>query len=360
MIPISAVDVRDAETLVTELLRVPGPMVRRLEAGFAELTGVPHAIAVPSGTAALLATLRALDIGQGDEVVTSPLTVAATLDAILAAGATVRFADVTAADYCLDPAAVAAAIGPRTRALLPVHLYGQPADLGLLVPLATDRGLALVEDAAQAVGATFEGHPVGSLGVGCFSLHATENLAEGGMVTTVDDRLADRLRLLRDHAPRGHQDHQPAGHDHRLSDPRAAVGIPQLARLAERTEARARNAGRLSAGLAGLPGVVVPSALPGRTHVWHDYTIRVTAQARLSRDELSERLAELGVGSDVQYPRPAFDHDCFRDHPRVITADVPVAAALTREVLSLPVHPWLTDTDVDSIVAAVTLALGSA
>jgi dTDP-4-amino-4,6-dideoxygalactose transaminase len=356
MIPISGADVRDAAPVVVEVCRsgplLPGSAVARLEAGFAELTGAPHAVAVPSGTAALVAALRALDIGPGDEVVTSPFTSVATLSAILAAGATARFADVSAADCCVDPAAVAAAIGPRTRALLPVHLYGRPADLGRLAPLAARHGVALVEDAAQAMGATFEGRPVGSIGVGCFSLHATlhPRTGVGGMVTTADDRLARRLRGL---AVRGHDDQQ-AGHAHRTSDP-PAIGIPQLARLAERIGARARNAERLTEGLAGLPGLVVPTALPGRGHAWHQYTVRVTGQARLSRDELSERLAELGVASGVHYRRLAFDH--CRDHPRVVVADMPVAAALTREVLSLPVHPALSDADVASIVDAVRVAL---
>ena len=364
MIPISAVDVRDAEPLVTEVLRsgvlAQGPMVRRLEDGFAEVAGVPYAVAVSSGTAALVAALQVLGVGPGDEVVTSPFTFVATLNAILHSGATVRFADVTTRDYCVDPDAVAAAVTPRTAVLLPVHLYGQPADLGSLAPLAARHGLALVEDAAQAIGATFADRPAGGYGVGCFSLYATKNVttAEGGVVTTSDAGLADRLRLLRNQGMRARYRYELPGHNYRMTDLHAAVGIPQLARLGDITAARRRNAEHLSKNLAGLPGLVVPTVLPGRTHVWHQYTVRVTEAARVSRDELAARLAELGVGTGIYYPRLAFDYDCYRDHPRVLVDEMPVATALTGQVLSLPVHPGLGDTDLTSIVDAMVRVLG--
>lgn len=362
MIPLSAVDVRDAEPLVAEVLRsgalVQGPMVRRLEALFADVTGVPHAVAVNSGTTALVAALQVLDLSPGDEVITSPFTFVATLNAILHAGATVRFADVSAHDFCLDPDTVE--IGPRTRVLMPVHLYGQPADMGRLAPLARRAGLVIVEDAAQAVGATFDSSPVGGYGLGCFSLYATKNVttAEGGVVTTADDTLADRLRLLRNQGMRQRYCYELPGHNYRMTDLHAAIGIPQLARLDDINDARTRNAERLTKRLAGLPGLVVPITMPGRSHVWHQYTVRVTEHARVSRDELAARLERLGVATGVYYPRLAFDYDCYRAHPRVITSDTPVARQLTREVLSLPVHPALTDADLDAIVDAVGSVLG--
>lgn len=362
MIPLSAVDASDAEPLVTEVLRsgalVQGPMVRRFETLFADVTGVPHAVAVNSGTTALVAALQVLDLSPGDEVITSPFTFVATLNAILHAGATVRFADVSAHDFCLDPDAVD--IGPRTRVLMPVHLYGQPADMGRLVPLARRSGVAIVEDAAQAVGATVDGSPVGGCGLGCFSLYATKNVttAEGGVVTTADERLADRLRLLRNQGMRQRYCYELPGHNYRMSDLHAAIGIPQLARLGDINDARRRNAERLTKRLAGLPGLVVPIAMPGRSHVWHQYTVRVTEHARVSRDELATRLAELGVATGVYYPRLAFDYDCYREHARVVAGDTPVARQLTHEVLSLPVHPALTDADLDVIVDAVGSVLG--
>lgn len=361
MIPISAVDVRDAEPLVTQVLRsgvlAQGPMVRRLEEEFARIAGVPHAIAVSSGTTALVAALQVLDLEPGDEVVTSPFTFVATLNAILHAGATVRFADVSSDDFCLDPDTVE--VTGRTRVLLPVHLYGQPADMGRLAPLAARHDLTIVEDAAQAIGAAFDTAPAGSYGLGCFSLYATKNVttAEGGVVTTADDELADRLRLLRNQGMRRRYAYEVPGHNYRMTDLHAAVGIPQLARLDDITQARTRNAERLTKSLAGLPGLVVPTALPGRTHVWHQYSVLVTEEAALTRDELAERLAELGVATGVFYPRLAFDYDCFRNHPRVIVGETPVAARLTGQVLSLPVHPGLSEADLDTIVDAVGQAL---
>lgn len=365
MIPITVVDVADAEPLVVEVLRsgmiAQGPMVRRLEERFAEVSGVAHAVAVNSGTTALVAAIQVLDLEPGDEVVTSPFTFVATVNAILEAGATVRFADIGADDFCVDPDAVAAAIGPRTRALIPVHLYGQMADMARLAPLAAGHGLPLVEDAAQAVGAMFTGHPAGSYGLGCFSLYATKNVttAEGGVITTDDAGLADRLRVLRNQGMRARYQYEAVGHNYRMTDLHAAVGIPQLERLAETSEARRRNAEILSKGLFDLPGLVTPAALPGREHVWHQYTVRVTGEAPVTRDELAAGLAERGVGSGVYYPRVAFDYDCYREHPGVIASDVPVASRITTEVLSLPVHPKLTDAELDSIVSAIREVFGA-
>lgn len=368
MIPISAVDVSAAEPLVVEVLRsgrlVQGPMVERLERGFAELTGVRHAVAVNSGTTALVASLRALGIGPGDEVITSPFTFVATLNAILETGATARFADVVEADGTIDPDRVAELITPRTRALLPVHLFGQTADMGKLRALADEHGLLMVEDAAQAVGATFEGRPAGSFGVGCFSLYATKNLttAEGGMVTTDDGAVADRLRVLRNQGMRTRYAYETVGHNYRMSELHAAVGIPQLERLAENTARRRANAARLTEGLSGTLGLMLPAVAAGREHVWHQFTIRVGPHAMLDRDEVVSELGRKGVGTGVYYPRPVFDYDCYRGHPRVAAtalADVPVAARLAEQVVSLPVHPGLTESDVDTVVAKVREVLGA-
>lgn len=366
MIPITAVDVSDAEPLVTEVVRsgalVQGPMVRRLEQGFAEIAGTRHAIAVNSGTTALAASLQALGLRPGDEVVTSPFTFVATLNAAIQAGATVRFADVDAEDLTLSPERVAAAVTGRTRALLPVHLYGQMARMDELAAIAEEHGLHIVEDAAQAVGAAFAGRPAGSYGLGCFSLYATKNLttAEGGMITTDGDALADRLRMLRNHGMRARYTYEIPGHNYRMTDLHAALGIPQLARLPETTEARRRNAARLSEGLAGIPGVSLPEELPGRRHVWHQYTVRVGPGAALSRDELATALAERGIATGVYYPRVVFDYACYTEHPLVVPTtpeDVPVAASAAREVLSLPVHSALTDEQLDTIVAVAREAL---
>ncbi|GAA0223612.1 DegT/DnrJ/EryC1/StrS family aminotransferase [Saccharothrix mutabilis subsp. mutabilis] len=365
MIPITVVDVADAEPLVVEVLRsgsiAQGRMVKRLEDAFAAVAGVPHAIAVNNGTTALVASLQALDLKPGDEVVTSPFTFVATLNAILEAGATARFADIRLDDFCIDPDAVAAQITDRTKVLMPVHLYGQTADMGRLAPLAAEHGLHLVEDAAQAVGATFEGKPAGSFGTGCFSLYATKNVttAEGGMITTSDDALADKLRVLRNQGMRARYQYEMAGHNYRLTDLHAAVGIPQMEKLDQLSEARRRNAEALTKGLADIAGLTTPSVLPGRTHVWHQYTVLVGDDAPVTRDELAAKLTERGIGNGIYYPKVVFDYDCYRDNPGVVAGDVPVATRVARQALSLPVHPKLTDAELETIVANVREVFGA-
>jgi perosamine synthetase len=366
VIPLYAVHVdEEAEQLVLDVLRsgriAQGPMVERLEAGFATLCGVDHAIAVTNGTVALVAALQALGIGPGDEVVTSPFTFAATLNAILECGAVARFADIDPRTFTVDPVAIADAITSRTRVLMPVHLYGQAADMARIASLAADRGLAIVEDAAQAHGATIGDRAAGSFGLGSFSLYATKNVTsgEGGMLTTDDPRLADTLRVLRNEGMRERYQYERVGHNYRLTDVQAAIAIPQLASLAESNERRRVNAARLDEGLAGIPGVVTPAVAAGHTHVFHQYTVRVTGDARLDRDELACRLAENGVESGVYYPRVVHDYECYRGHPGVVVTPVPEAARAAREVLSLPVHPRLSADDVDRVIDVVRRALSA-
>jgi perosamine synthetase len=355
----------EEERLVIAVLRsgqlAQGPMVARMEMEFAAMCGVRHAIAVSNGTVALVAALQAVELRPGDEVVTSPFTFAATLNAILEAGATARFADIDPETFNIDPDSLAAAITDRTRVVMPVHLYGQPAAMDVISDLASDRGLLTVEDATQAHGATVAGRRVGSFGIGCFSLYATKNISagEGGVITTDDDALADRLRLLRNQGMRARFQYEIAGHNYRLTDVQAAIAIPQLERLEISTARRRANAARLSAGLEATTGIVVPVVAVGRTHVFHQYTIRVTEVARLDRDALATRLQARGVGSGIYYPRVVFDHDCYRDHPRVAASEVPEAFRAAREVLSLPVHPHLSASDLDRIVDEVRAALGA-
>ncbi len=363
MIPISKVDVRDAEPLVLDVLRsgnlAQGPVVERLEQAFAEVVGVPHAVAVNNGTTALVAALQVLGLRPGDEVVTSPFTFVATLNAVLEAGATARFADIREDDFAVDPAAVDELVGERTGALLPVHLYGQTADMAPLLESAGRAGLPVVEDAAQAHGARYDGRGAGSFGLGCFSFYATKNLTtgEGGMVTTADGALADRLRLLRNQGMRARYEYELPGHNYRMTDLQAAVGLPQVARTAEIAATRARNAARLSAGLSDVAGLRLPRELPGRSHVWHQYTVLLPEE--VDREHVTAHLTRAGVSSGVYYPRAVFDHECYRGHPRVVPAEVPVARSVARRCLSVPVHQHLTAEELDRVVAALRGALGA-
>lgn len=360
MIPITVVKVGpEQEALVLEVLRsgqlAQGSYVEDFEERFAEIHGVRHAVAVNNGTTALVAALQAQGVGPGDEVITSPFTFVATLNAILEAGATARFADI-GDDYNVDPGAMAALVSDRTKVLMPVHLYGQMADMQEISRLAASRELAVVEDAAQAVGATRDGGAAGSFGIGCFSMYATKNVntGEGGMVITDDDSIADRLRLLRNQGMRARYQYEIPGHNYRLTNLAAAVGIPQLDGLAEMTAARQGNAAALRSGLADVAGLLPPPEAPeGAEHVYHQFTCRVTSDASIDRDVAVEQIVAGGVGAGVYYPSNVFDYDCYRDDPRVVVDDVPHSTEIAGQVFSLPVHQHLSDADVDQIITVV-------
>jgi len=362
-IPLSKVEMGPAEeAAVLDVLRSGmlsgGPKVAEFEEAFACLHGTAHAVAVSSGTAALVAALRAHGIGPGDEVITSPLTFAATLNAILEVGATARFCDI-AGDFTLDPGQLEPQLTPRTRAVLPVHLYGLPTAMDAVCGLARRHGLAVIQDAAQAHGARVAARPIGSFGTATYSLYATKNITcgEGGVVTTDDDDIADRIRLLRNQGMRERYEYVMTGSNYRLTDLQAAIATVQLARLPQINESRARNAARLSAGLADLPGLTVPAVPAGREHVWHQYTVQLTAGERICRDELRSRLAACGIDSRPYYPRLVHEYACYRDHPQVVRDDTPEARKATSQVLSLPVHPALTPQDIDWILRCVREAV---
>jgi perosamine synthetase len=365
MIPITTVRLgAEVEELVLGVLRsgiiAQGPLVKRLEDEFADLIGVDHVVAVNNGTTALIASLQVLDLQPGDEVITSPFTFVATLNAIIESGATARFVDIDDHDYNIDPGTVGAVVNDRTKVMMPVHLYGQCADMGRLGDLASAAHLAVVEDAAQAHGARIGDKAAGSWGIGCFSLYATKNLttAEGGLISTNDASLADRLRVLRNQGMRQRYVYEMAGNNYRLTDLAAAVCLPQLTGYSRQVATRQQHARRLNEGLGGLAGVRVPETLPGRHHVWHQYTIMVGDDARLGRDALIEALTKAGIGCGIYYPRAVFDYDCYREHPQVVVAEAPVATDVARRCLSLPVHPYLSAGDLDRIVTTMTTLLG--
>lgn len=355
----------DIEREVLDTLRsgivAQGPKVKKFEDRFAELIGARHAVAVNNGTTALVAALDMHDLEPGDEVITSPFTFVATLNAILDAGATVRFADISADDFNIDPNSVSAVIGDRTKVLMPVHLYGQSADMAALGELSERHGLGMVEDAAQAHGATFDGKGVGTFGLGCFSFYATKNLttAEGGMITTDNDQIADRLRVLRNQGMRARYQYEMVGHNYRMTDLQASLALPQLAGYRAQVEQRRRNAEMLTIGLKDVPGLTLPRELPGRGHVWHQFTVLHDDDASLDRDQLARSLADAGVGSGIYYPRTAYDYTCYREHPRVVVEETPVASSIARRCLSIPVHANLTHDDVDAVISAVRTAMGA-
>ncbi len=326
-----------------------GPEVARLEQAFAEQCGVAHAVAVSNGTAALHLALLANEIGPGDEVITTPFSFIATANSILMTGATPVFVDIDERCFNLDVRQIEAAITPRTKAIMPVHLYGHPAEMDAILAIAQRYGLAVIEDAAQAIGATYRGRPIGSFGTACFSLYATKNVmcGEGGMITTDDAQIADRLRLLRSHGSRVRYYHESMGYNFRLTDLQAAIGRVQLGRCEEFTERRIANAAFLDEAI-DHPAVIKPHARQSVRHVYHQYTVRIAGD----RDEAVRQLTEAGVGSAVFYPIPIPSQPYYRKLGYTSDA-IPVAERLSKEVLALPVHPALTEDDLHTIAAAV-------
>src|SRR5579864_2504672 len=346
----------EVEELVLSVLRsgqlAQGPMVARFEALCSAMAGTAHAVAVANGTVALEAALAVLDIGPGQEVITSPFTFAATVNAILRSGASVRFADIRE-DFTIDPDSVAALIGPRTAAIMPVHLYGLPADMPPLMSLAAAHGLAIVEDAAQAHAADVDGRRVGSFGIGCFSFYATKNVTsgEGGCITTDDSMLAERLRAIRNQGMRSRYDYAMIGQNWRMTDVAAAIAIPQMKRLDDIVRARRRNAAALTALLERNSAVTTPRVPAGRGHVWHQYTVLLAAG--VDRDRVVESMASDGIDTGVYYPALVWDHDAYRSHPNVHRDDTPVARDCVSRCLSLPVHPGLGAHDLERVAASL-------
>jgi dTDP-4-amino-4,6-dideoxygalactose transaminase len=355
-----------AEALASGQL-AQGPRVAAFERAFAEYIGVRHAIAVNSGTAALHVALlahgisslatAAHDLGpSSDEVIVPAFSFAATANCVLQAGAHPVFIDVSDDDFNIDVSRVEAAITEHTRAIIGVHLYGQMCDADALKAMCNRRSIVFIEDAAQAVGARFRGSSAGGVGTGCFSFYATKNLTtgEGGMITTDDDEIAERARMLRSQGERTRYLTEELGWNYRMTEPAAALGHAQLRKLDARNEQRSNNAARLNELLAGNDAIVTPGALPGRTHVWHQYTIRVIAGEE-HRDRLQAELAERGIETAVFYPLPIHHQPLYR-RLGYGDAEVAVAHRLCGEVLSLPVHPALSEEDLATIAAAVNAA----
>jgi dTDP-4-amino-4,6-dideoxygalactose transaminase len=330
-----------------------GPRVAAFEGAFAEYTGVRHAVAVNSGTAALHLALLAHGIGAGDEVIVPAFSFAATANVVLQTGARPVFVDVRDDDIGIDPAGVEAAITRRTKAVMPVHLYGQPCGIDAIRAVCGARGIALIEDAAQAVGASAGGTKCGAFGTGAFSFYATKNLqtGEGGMITTNDDAIAAAARMLRSQGERTRYVTEELGWNYRMMEIAAALGNAQMPKIDARNEQRRRNAARLTELLAGCDGIETPRELVGRHHVYHQYTVRVRA-GREARDRLQARLREDGIESAVFYPTPIHRQPLYR---RLGYGDerLPVAERLCEEVLSLPVHPALSDADLTRIAEVV-------
>ncbi|MFJ5737413.1 DegT/DnrJ/EryC1/StrS family aminotransferase [Streptomyces microflavus] len=332
---------------------VQGPEVAAFEEGFSRLVDGRHCVAVNSGTSALQLLLLALGIGPGDEVIVPSFSFAASANAVRLVGADVVFADIEPGSFGLDPAAVEAAITPRTAAIMPVHLYGHPAAMDKIMPLAEKHKLAVVEDACQAHAAALNGTPVGAFGAGgTFSFYPTKNMhsLEGGMVSTGDAELARTLRLLRNQGMEQRYANEIVGANMRMTDVNAAVGRVQLAKVEGWTEQRRANAAYFDANITA-PSVTLPPVAEGARHIYHQYTVRI----RGDRDAAMAKLTEAGIGNAVYYPTPIHRLKPYwePDQKAGRTWDLPETEKAAAEVVSLPVHPSLTQNDLERIVTAV-------
>ncbi|MEV0328819.1 DegT/DnrJ/EryC1/StrS family aminotransferase [Micromonospora echinospora] len=336
---------------------VQGPEVAAFEEEFAELVAGRHCVAVNSGTSALQLTLMALGFGPGDEIIVPSFSFAASGNSIRLVGAEPVFVDIEPGSFCLDPAAVEAAVGPRTKGIMPVHLYGHPAAMDKIMAIADKHGLAVVEDAAQAHGAALNGQPVGAFGTaGCFSFYPTKNMhsLEGGMITTADPALARTLRLLRNQGMEQRYANEVVGANMRMTDVAAAIGRVQLTQLAEWTEQRRSNAKFLDSRITGM---ITPPVADAARHVYHQYTVR----ARGDRDAAQQRLTELGIGNAVYYPTPIHRLKPYLNSDgKPGPWDLPETERAAAEVISLPVHPSLSPADLERIADAANLAGGAA
>jgi dTDP-4-amino-4,6-dideoxygalactose transaminase len=332
---------------------VLGPEVRALEAELAAFGGAAHGIGVNSGTDALLIALKAVGVRPGDEVITSAFSFVASATTVVMAGANPVFVDIDPATFNVDPAAVARAITPRTRAIMPVHLYGQIAAMDAIEALAREGRLAVVADAAQAVGATYDERPIGAWGDAiCLSFYPTKNLGacgDGGMVLTCRDDVADRVRRLRDHGSTRKYEHVELGYSSRLDELQAALLRVKLKHLPDWNEARRALARRYRALLAGQ-AIGLPGEAPRARHIYHQYTVRVP-----ERDAVAKRLADLGVGTAVHYPRIVPGQPLFA--AAAAEGRFPEAERAAREVLSLPCFPELTDVETRRVAESLQLAL---
>jgi dTDP-4-amino-4,6-dideoxygalactose transaminase len=332
-----------------------GPFAADFEDEFAAYCNCPYGIAVGSGTEALWLTLLAMGIGAGDEVITVPSTFMATAEAITYCGARPVFVDVDERTYTMDPAALADALTARTKAIIPVHLFGQPADMDPILEFARRHGLFVIEDACQAHGAEYKGRRAGSLGdAGCFSFYPGKNLGafgEAGAVVTHNAELQERIKILRDHGQVRKYHHTMVGWNCRMDGIQAAVLSVKLRYLEKGNERRRAHAARYDRGLAGIEEIVTPFPAAGVRHVYHVYAIRVQ-----ERDEIMKLLSESGIGCGVHYPVPVHLQEAYRDLGYERGA-FPVAERCAEEFVSLPMFPELSSAQMDAVIQSVKEAV---
>ncbi len=338
-------EIKAVEEVLRSGMLTQGEKVLRFEEEFSKYLGVRNSIAVNNGTVALDLALKGLGIEQGSEIISPAFTFIATANSVLYQGLKPVFADVDPRTFNLDPDDLSEKITPRTRAVIGVHLYGQPFDLKAIRQICEDRNIALVEDCAQAHGAEFEGKKVGSFGTGCFSFYPTKNMTtgEGGMITTNDDALAARLRLMRNHGDTGKYNHVALGYNYRMMNLQGAIGLEQLKRLEGFIARRISNAEILNQNIR-IEGLTTPYRASNVRHVYNQYVLRVEDSFPVTREKLMEYLQSKGIASAVHYPKAVYEQPLYRELG-FGQERCPVSEDVSRRVMSLPVHPSLSQPD---------------
>jgi perosamine synthetase len=335
-----------------------GQQVTQFESSFASYVGSKFAIAVNSGTAALHAALLAAGVGQGDEVIVPSFTFVATAEMVALTGARPIFVDIEPTTYCIDPEEVEAAITSRTKAIIPVHLYGLAADMDPIMELADDHNLVVIEDAAQAVGAEYKDKRTGSLGhIGCFSFYGSKNMVtgEGGMITTDNRELADTANIVRNHGENRLYQSSMLGHNYRMPELEAAIGYVQLKKLPKFLEYRTKNAKALTEALVSVGDLQLPSEPSDRRHGWYVYTVRLRGANAAKRNRIVRRIRERRIDCQIYYPRPVHLQPYYQ---RMFgSLKLPKTETAARQVFSLPIHPALSANELRRIVDAVKAAV---
>ena len=342
-----------AEVLDSQVC-ILGPKVAELETKIAELSDCRFGVGVSSGTDALLCALMSLDIGPGDEVITTPFTFFATAGCISRVGATPVFVDIDPRTYNIDPGLIEAAVTGRTKAIIPVHLYGQMCDMDPVMDVARRHNLHVIEDAAQAISATYKGRRAGSIGTaGCFSFFPSKNLGaggDGGMIVTNDEALYERLKIMRTHGAKPKYYHKFIGGNFRLDPLQAAILLIKLPHLREWTEARRNNAGFYDSAFAGSP-VTTPWISPDCYSIYNQYVVRTR-----DRNRLMAALKEAGIGSEIYYPVPMHEQECFSGLG-YRSGMFPRAESAAREVVAIPIYPELQQSQLEYVVSTVLSSL---
>lgn len=346
-------EVRAVEEVLRSGMLVQGNVVEEFERKFSAYIGTLHGVAVSNGTAAIDIALKAIGVGEGDEVITTPFTFIATSNAILYQGARPVFADIEEDTYNINPDDVLEKVTRKTKAIIGVHIFGHPFDVKAILEICEDHGLVLVEDAAQAHGAEYDGSKVGSFGIGCFSFYATKNMttSEGGMITTNDGEVAKLCRLLRSHGEDGKYNHILLGHNMRMTNIQAAIGLEQLKRLDWMNERRRENARFFNKHIK-VEGLKKPIEKKNAKHVYHQYVLYVGDGFPMSRGEFSRYLSEKGVGNAVHYPKPVYLQPLYKKLGYGLGL-CPIAEETSKRVISIPVHPLLTEEERKYIVEVI-------